>query len=61
MAFLSFGTYEALRIVLDRALEDDDDALGVGAIGEHGTGNGNGRGGVVAQVAAVSAGVADNR
>ena len=29
MAFLSFGTYEALRVVLDRAV---DEALGVGAV-----------------------------
>lgn len=30
MAFLSFGTYEALRVALDRAV---DEALGVGAVG----------------------------
>ena len=61
MAFLSFGTYEALRVVLDRAV---DEALGVGAVpagaaaaadggdgGDDGGGGGAGGGRVVAQVA----------
>ena len=60
MAFLSFGTYEALRVVLDRAV---DEALGVGGVpagaaaadggdgGGGGGGGGAGGGRVVAQVA----------
>ena len=69
MAFLSFGTYEALRVVLDRAV---DEALGVGAVpagaaaadGGDGGGGGAGGGRVVAQVAentsAIGGDVADD-